>query len=99
MPEARGTGVAIFRSEVEVLSESGRPLGTGMAYLHLPHGLEREQEGTGTVSLRSWEPEDEAPTILQLGNGRRLTINVSRNAISECSRNRILRFSTRWLPG
>ena len=74
-------------------------MGAGMAYIHLPHGLEQEQDGTGTVSLKSWGLEDEAPTTLQLGDGRRLTINVSRNAVSECSRNRILRFSTRWLPG
>jgi hypothetical protein len=69
-----------------------------MAYLHLPRGVEREQESSGTVSLQSWEPVEEPPTVLRLKDGRRLTIQVSRDALSDCSRNRILRFTTRWPP-
>jgi hypothetical protein len=90
--------VAIFRSEAEVLDEAGRRLGSGMAYVHLPMGRERDQEATGTVSLRSWEPSDEPPALLVIGEGRRLPIAVSRDALSECSRNRILRFTARWTP-
>lgn len=88
----------IFRSEAEVLDGADHCLGAGMVYLHLPRGLGREQEGTGTVSLRSWEPDGDEPTTLLLGDGRRLAISVTRDALSECSRNRILRFSAHWLP-
>jgi hypothetical protein len=68
-----------------------------MAYLHLPRGDEAEQDATGTVSLRTWQAEGE-PTELRLADGRRLSITVTRDALSECSRNRILRFSAHWPP-
>ena len=90
--------MAIFRSEAEVLTQSGQSLGVGMAYLHLPRGVEREQEGNGTVSLQSWEPTEDPPTELRLKDGRRLPIAVSRDALSDCSRSRILRFKTHWPP-
>ena len=91
--------MAVFRSEAEVLSEDGRGLGAGMAYLHLPRGLEREQDGNGTLSLQSWEPSGDPPTALRLKDGRQLAIQVSRDALSDCSRNRILRFTAHWPPG
>lgn len=90
--------MAIFRSEAEVLDAADRPLGTGLASIHLPRGLDREQQGSGTVSLRAWEPESGEPVALSLGDGRRLAISVSRDALSDCSRHRILRFAARWPP-
>ena len=90
--------MAVFRSEAEVLSEGGRSLGTGMAYLHLPRGTDREQDCTGTVSLQSWEPAEDSPAAVRLEDGRCLEIKVSRDALSDCSRSRILRFTTRWRP-
>ena len=90
--------MAILKSDSNVLNETGQRLGVGTAYLHLPHGLDREQEGTGTISLRSWEPTDAPPAELRLEDGRRLAIRVSRDALSECSRNRVLRFTLRWPP-
>lgn len=88
----------IFRAEAEVLDCADRSVGAGMAYVHLPRGLDREQDGTGTVSLRSWESDQDEPAALRLGDGRRLAISVTRDALSECSRNRILRFSAHWPP-
>jgi hypothetical protein len=66
--------------------------------LHLPRGRDQAQDGAGTVSLRSWEQPDEPPAELRLADGRRLPISVTRDALSDCSRNRILRFTMRWPP-
>lgn len=88
----------MFKSEALITAADGVPLGTGMAYLHLPRGLEREQEAGGTVSLRSWTAAAAEPALLQLADGRHLPINVSRDALSDCSRNRVLRFTLHW-PG
>jgi hypothetical protein len=90
--------VAIFRSEATVVDSAGRDLGSGMLYLHLPRGLSREQQATGTVSLKTWEPTETLPTTIRLSDGRRLTVDLSRDALSDCSRNRILRFSAPWPP-
>ena len=91
--------MAIFRSQTDVLAGDGRSLGFGMVYLHLPRGLEQTQTGSGTVSLTSWEPVEDPPAVLRLADGRHLAIRVSRDALSECSRNRILRFAADWPPG
>ena len=90
--------MAIFKSQAQVLTASGQELGEGLAYLHLPRGLERAQQSGGTISLRSWRPSGEPPTALCLEDGRRLEVRVSRDALSECSRNRVLRFQFDW-PG
>jgi hypothetical protein len=90
--------MAVFKSEALVTAADGAPLGAGMAYLHLPRGLEREQDAGGTVSLRSWTAVTAEPALLQLVDGRHLPINVSRDALSDCSRNRVLRFTLHW-PG
>lgn len=91
--------MAIFKSEAQVLDEAGRPVGHGTVYVHLQRGLEREQEGGGTISLKSWTPTDRVPRALQLADGRRLDIRVSRDALSDCSSNRVLRFEAHWPPG
>ena len=91
-------GLPVFKSEAQLLSRTGQEVGEGMAYVHLPRGLQTEQEGSGTVSLKSWAASDELPDSLLLPDGRRLRIRVSRDALSECSRNRILRFQARWPP-
>jgi len=93
-----GLSMAIFKSEAQVLDETGRPVGRGTVYVHLPRGLEREQDGGGTVSLKSWTPSDRAPRSLRLADGRRLDLRVSRDALSDCSNNRVLRFEARWPP-
>ena len=90
--------MAVFKSSVDVHDAEHRSIGTGMAYVHLRLPAEAEQRATGTVSLRRWEPAGEAPSSLQLADGRRLAIEVSREVLSECSRNHILRFQADWPP-
>ena len=90
--------MAVFKSAVVVFDPNERSLGEGMAYIHLPRGHDAPQDATGTVSLRRWEPRAEAPTLLALADGRRLKITVSREVLSECSRNQILRFQAAWPP-
>jgi hypothetical protein len=90
--------MAVFKSSVDVHDSGRRSIGAGMAYVHLRLGAEMEQRATGTVSLRRWEPEGEPPTWLELADGRRLQIEVSREVLSECSSNHILRFQTDWPP-
>lgn len=90
--------MAVFKSSVDVHDARNRSIGTGMAYLHLRLAADAEQRATGTVSLRRWEPADEVPTSLALADGRHLPIEVSRQVLSECSRNRILRFQAHWPP-
>jgi hypothetical protein len=91
--------MAVFKSEAEVITSTGESLGEGTAYVHLPRGVEREQDAGGTISLKSWSPSRDAPTALRFADGRRLEISVSRDALSECSRNRVLRFQAHWPPG
>jgi hypothetical protein len=90
--------MAVFKSSVDVHDAGNRSIGTGMAYVHLRLAADAEQRATGTVSLRRWEPADEVPTSLQLADGRHLTIEVSREVLSDCSRNHILRFQAQWPP-
>jgi hypothetical protein len=90
--------MAVFKSTVEVRDASNRPIGAGQAYVHLRLAADAEQRVTGTVSLRRWEPADAAPTWLTLEDGRHLSIEVSREVLSECSRNHILRFQAAWPP-
>ena len=90
--------MAVFKSSVDVHDAENRSIGSGMAYLHLRLATEAEQRATGTVSLRRWEPADEVPTSLRLEDGRRLPIEVSREVLSDCSRNHILRFQAQWPP-
>jgi hypothetical protein len=88
----------VFKSQAAVLNEAGQELAEGMAYLHLPRGLEQAQEASGTISLKAWSSNGDQPAALRLADGRRLAISVSRDALSECSRNRVLRFTAAW-PG
>jgi hypothetical protein len=90
--------MAVFKSSVEVHDVGDRRIGTGMAYVHLRLAADTAQRATGTVSLRRWEPAGEAPSWLALDDGRQLTIEVSREVLSECSRNHILRFQATWPP-
>lgn len=90
--------MAIFKSVVDVLDARGRSIGQGMAYIHLPRGQDIVQDATGTVSLRRWDPSPDSPTHLELEDGRRLPIAVSRETLSECSRNHILRYRAAWPP-
>lgn len=90
--------MAVFKGSVAVHDAEDRPIGTGMAYVHLRLGADAEQRATGTVSLRSWTPVGEPPAWLALGDGRRLAIEVGREVLSDCSRNHILRFQTVWPP-
>ena len=56
--------MAVFKSSVDVHDAEHRSIGTGMAYVHLRLAADAEQRATGTVSLRRWEPADEAPASL-----------------------------------
>ncbi len=90
--------MAVFKSAADLLGAEGQSLGAGMVYIHLPRGLERAQDAGGTMSLKSWSPTESPPASLRLVDGRRLPIRVSRDALSECSRNRVLRFQAHWPP-
>ena len=90
--------MAVFKSSVEVHDTGDRSIGSGMTYIHLRLGADARQRATGTVSLKRWEPAGEAPAWLALADGRALPIEVSREVLSECSRNHILRFQTTWPP-
>jgi hypothetical protein len=90
--------MAVFKSSVDVHDTGDRPIGAGMAYVHLRLAADAAQRATGTVSLRRWEPAGTAPSWLQLADGRRLAIEVSHEVLSECSRNNILRFQADWPP-
>lgn len=90
--------MAVFRSSADVHDANDRSIGTGMAYVHLRLAAEAEQDATGTISLRRWEPAGEVPATLRLEDGRRLRIDVSREKLSDCSRKHILRFQAHWPP-
>ena len=91
--------MAVFKGEAEVIAEDGSILGSGVVYIHLPRGLERAQTGSATLSLREWEAVSVEPSKLRFaGEPATLAITVTRNALSECSRNRVLRMSVSW-PG
>ena len=90
--------MAVFKSSVKVHDTGGRPIGAGMAYLHLRLPADAEQRATGTVSLKRWDPAGEPPAWLALEDGRALAIEVSREALSECSQNHILRYQASWPP-
>ena len=90
--------MAVFKSSVDVHDAGDRSIGSGMAYVHLRLAADAAQRVTGTVSLKRWEPAGEAPAWLALADGRALAIEVSREVLSECSRNHILRFQAHWPP-
>jgi hypothetical protein len=90
--------MAVFKSLVEVHDTGDRPIGAGMTYLHLRLPAAAEQRATGTVSLKRWEPAGEPPAWLALEDGRALPIEVSREVLSDCSRNHILRYQANWPP-
>jgi hypothetical protein len=90
--------VAVFKSSVEVHDTGNRPIGAGMTYVHLRLPAESEQRAIGTVSLKRWEPVGEPPAWLALEDGRALAIDVSREVLSECSHNHILRYQANWPP-
>ena len=90
--------MAVFKSSVDVHDAGDRSIGAGMAYVHLRLAADAEQRATGTISLKRWEPGDEPPRWLALADGRALAIEVSREVLSECSRNHILRFQASWPP-
>jgi hypothetical protein len=90
--------VAVFKSSVEVHDTGDRPIGAGMTYVHLRLPADAEQRATGTVSLKRWEPAGEPPAWLALEDGRALPIEVSREVLSDCSRNHILRYQANWPP-
>jgi|SRR4051794_27392349 len=90
--------MAVFKSSVSVHDAGDRSIGTGMTYVHLRLGPDAEQRVTGTVSLKRWEPAEDGPAWLALEDGRALAIEVSREVLSECSRNHILRYQASWPP-
>ena len=90
--------MAVFKSPARLQTASARTLGEGTIFLHLPRGLDRPQPATGTMSLTTWTPSDDPAASLILDDGTTLPIGVSRDALSDCSRNRVLRFSVQW-PG
>jgi hypothetical protein len=90
--------MAVVRIEARLIDAEGFDIGAGTAAIHLPLGHGRAQRASGTLSLRHWKPSGGAPSALLLEQGKRLAIEVSRDAISDCSRSRILRFSAVWQP-
>lgn len=96
--ECGGFTVAVFKASAVVRDGAGRRVGEGVTYVHLRLPSGEPQEVTGTVSLEWWEPVGEPPADLALEDGRRLPIRVSRDVMSDCSRNRIFRYQASWPP-
>ena len=90
--------MAIVKGNAEIRADNGSVVGRGVAYLHLPRGRERAQTAGGTVSCSAWNPGAGEPSVIAIENGPTVTITVSKEAVSECSRNRILRYTTEWQP-
>jgi hypothetical protein len=90
--------VAIVKGNAEIRGANGSIVGRGTTYLHLPRGRGRAQTAGGTVSCTEWNPNAGEPRIIALENGPTLSISVSKDAVSQCSRNHILRFTTEWNP-
>lgn len=90
--------MAVIKGQAQVLGEGGTVLGSGTAYIHLPKGRGPAQTANGTISLRSWNAAPAPPAQLSLDDGLTLAIEVTAEALSECSRNHILRYRARW-PG
>lgn len=91
--------MAVFKSSVVVRDGRGETIGEGMTYVHLRGPATERQDVTGTVSLEWWEPVGDPPAEVALPDGRRLRIAVSRDVLSDCSRNRIFRYRATWPPG
>ena len=90
--------MAVFKSSVVVRDGRGETIGEGMTYVHLRAPATELQDVTGTVSLQWWAPVGDPPAEVALADGRRLPIVVSRDVLSDCSRNHILRFQAAWPP-
>ncbi|MFN0073896.1 MAG: hypothetical protein ACKVVP_20645 [Chloroflexota bacterium] len=90
--------MAIIKGIAELRSAGGELVGSGMAYLHLPKGKGVAQAVGGTVSCTTWHPDAGAPTSLMIERGPTLTISVSKEAVSQCSQNHILRYTATWVP-
>jgi hypothetical protein len=86
------------KGNAEIRSANGAIIGRGMAYVHLPRGQGRAQTAGGTVSCTDWNPSVGEPAIIAIENGPTLPITVSKDAVSQCSRNRILRYTAQWNP-
>ncbi len=91
--------MAVFKSRVVVRDGHGETIGEGMTYVHLRAAATEAQDVTGTVSLEWWEPVGDPPAEVALADGRRLPVVVSRDVMSDCSRNRIFRYRASWPPG
>lgn len=90
--------MAIVKGNAEIRAADGSIVGRGMAYLHLPRGHGRAQTAGGTVSCTDWHPGSGQPEIIAIENGPTLSITVSKEAVSQCSQNHILRYTTEWNP-
>jgi len=90
--------MAIIKGNAEIRSATGSVVGQGMMYLHLPRGREQAQSAGGTVSCTAWNPDAGEPRLIAIDDGPTLTIEVSKEAVSQCSQNHILRYTTEWDP-
>ena len=90
--------MAIIKGNAEIRSATGSLVGQGMTYLHLPRGREQSQSASGTVSCTAWNPDAGEPRVIAINDGPTLTIEVSKEAVSQCSQNHILRYTTEWAP-
>jgi hypothetical protein len=90
--------MAVFKSVARVVDREGVPIGLGNAFIHLTSGIDVEQVGTGTLSLRTWHPGESLPAALLLDDGRELPIDVASDVLSTCSQNHILRYRAHWPP-
>ena len=88
--------MAVFKSSVVVRDGRGETIGGGMTYVHLRQPEAQPQAVSGTVSLQWWEPVGDPPAEVALADGRCLPIVVSQDVLSECSQNRIFRYSAAW---
>lgn len=87
-----------MKGNAEIRSSDGRVVARGIAYLHLPRGVGVRQSAGGTVSCRMWDQTAGEPAVLAVEHGPEVRIRVSKEAVSECSRNHILRYTADWEP-
>ena len=90
--------MAVYKSSVVVRDGRGETIGEGMTYVLLRRPQTEVQDVTGTVSLQWWEPVGDPPAEVALADGRRLSIDVSRDVLSDCSQSRIFRYRASWPP-
>ncbi|MFN8522176.1 MAG: hypothetical protein U0821_03630 [Chloroflexota bacterium] len=90
--------MSVFKSVGALVTDGGHVLGQGRVYVHVRLPNDLPHTVTGTMSLTAWDPGDSLPVAVVMEDGGRLDITVTQEGLSDCSRNRVLRFLGAWPP-